>query len=70
MNTTFIYFILFFPLIPICFKALLALDFSKMFKVNSSWQIRVLVLLLSVILSYLFSSAIVGMLERIYQLFS
>ncbi|MDD3382184.1 MAG: DUF1146 family protein [Bacilli bacterium] len=58
----------FLPLIPLCFKALSAIDFSKVFKQNSTWQIRLLILLLSIIISYLLASAIENFIVRIYDL--
>jgi len=68
MDPNFIYFMFFLPLIPLCFKALSAIDFSKVFKQNSTWQIRLLILLLSIIISYLLASAIENFIVRIYDL--
>ena len=59
------YMLLFFGLIPIVYKALTALDYEKLFRRNSTWEIRLLVLLLSVVISYLTSSAFVAVLEKI-----
>ncbi len=68
METSFIFFIFFIPFIPLFFKALTAIDFSKVFKANSVWQIRLLVLAISVIISYLFASAIEDFFLRIYNM--
>ncbi|MGI6710363.1 MAG: DUF1146 family protein [Bacilli bacterium] len=68
METSFIFFIFFLPLIPLFFKALTAIDFSKMFKADSVWQIRLLVLTISIIISYLLASAIEDFLLRLYNI--
>lgn len=51
------YFIIFVCLIPINYRALMALDFSKIFKYNSTWQIRLLVTFLSIIIAFIISFA-------------
>lgn len=63
------FFVFLIPLIPICFRALMALDFSKMFKPNAIWQIRLLVLLLSVIIAFLFSYAMYTIVKLILGFF-
>ena len=62
------YMIIFFGLIPIVYKALTAMDVSRIFKRNSTWEIRLLVLLMSIVLSYLTASAFVAVLERIINI--
>jgi uncharacterized membrane protein YwzB len=59
------YFIIFLGLIPINYRALMAIDFSKFFRYNSTWQIRLIVTFLSIIFSFLVSFAITYSLDKI-----
>ncbi|HHX00582.1 MAG TPA: DUF1146 domain-containing protein [Acholeplasmataceae bacterium] len=61
------YFIIFFGLIPIIYRALMAIDFSKFFRYNSTWQIRLLVMFFSIIISFLLSFAFTYTLEKLYS---
>lgn len=61
------YFIVFIVLIPINYRALMAIDFSKMFRKNSTWQIRLLVTFFSIIISFLISYAFVYTLELLFE---
>lgn len=61
--------ILFFIATMFIFKAIQALDISKIFKRNSSDQIRFLFMVISVILGYLFVDAIVSLFEHLNNLF-
>lgn len=62
---TFWFFLFFLGLIPINYFALMAIDFSKIFKANSTWQIRTLVLFASLISSFLIAFMITTVLERL-----
>jgi len=57
--------ILFFVATPFVYKALQALDFSKLFLNNSSSQIRLLLIVLSFIMGYLFIDVIVSLFEHL-----
>ncbi|MFH0992873.1 MAG: DUF1146 family protein, partial [bacterium] len=57
--------ILFFIATPFVYKALQALDFSKLFMNNSSSQIRLLLIVLSFIMGYLFIDVIVSLFEHL-----
>lgn len=50
------FFIVFFPLIPIVFRTLMAIDVSKIFK-NSVREIRLLFMFTSIIIAFLVSEA-------------
>lgn len=63
------FFIFLIPLVPITFRALMALDFAKLFLPNAVWQIRLLVLLLSVIIAFLFSFAMYTIIDLIIAFF-
>lgn len=58
--------IMFFTLIPLNFRALMAIDFSKMFRYNSTWQIRLITVFLSIIISFLVSFALVYSFKILY----
>lgn len=62
------YFIIFLGSIPVVYSALMAVDFSKMFKYNSTWQIRLIVTFLSIIIAFLISFAITYSLEKILNI--
>lgn len=51
------------------FQALKALDLQKIFKANSTEQIRILYMVFSVVLAYIFVEAIVSTLEYVDALF-
>ncbi|MCK9470554.1 MAG: DUF1146 family protein [Bacilli bacterium] len=59
------FFIMFLGLIPMVYRALMAIDFSKFFKYNSTWQIRLIVTLITIIISFLVSYSITYSLEKI-----
>lgn len=61
------FFIVFLGLIPINYRALMAIDFSKMFRYNSTWQIRLLVTFVSIIIAFLISFALTYSLEKIFD---
>lgn len=50
------------------FNALGKVDFSKMFKPNSGGEIKFLVVILSFILGYTFSSIIIGLFSELFTL--
>jgi len=57
--------ILFFVATLFVYNALQAVDFSKMFKQNSSNQIRFILMVISVIAGYLFIDAIISLFEML-----
>ncbi len=61
--------ILFFVATVFCYNALQAVDFSKMFRQNSSSQIRFILMVVSVILGFLFVDAIISLFEIVNNLF-
>lgn len=61
--------ILFFFATWFIYKALQAIDFSKIFKRNSGDQIRFLLMIVSVILGFLFVDAIISLFEYLNNLF-
>ena len=70
MERTFsvVYLILFLGMLIINLKIFLVSNFHKLFKKGRVNQIRVFYVVFSIILSYLFASAIVKFLEEIYKL--
>ncbi|HPT88935.1 MAG: DUF1146 domain-containing protein [Acholeplasmataceae bacterium] len=63
------FFIVFFPLIPIVFRTLMAIDVSKIFKKNSVREIRLLFMFTSIIIAFLVSEAFMRFLERLVSFF-
>jgi len=61
--------ILFFIATIYIFNALQAIDFSKLFKKNSSDQIRFLYMVFAIILGHLFVDAIISLFEYVNQIF-
>jgi uncharacterized integral membrane protein (TIGR02327 family) len=61
--------ILFFVATPFVFRALQALDFSRLFKENSSDQIRLILMILSVVLGYAFIDVLLSLIENATSLF-
>lgn len=70
MEKTFaaVYLIIFFGMIIVNLKILLESNFHQLFKQGRVNQIRLFYVIFSIILSYLFASAIVRFLEEIYNL--
>ncbi|MDD3126647.1 MAG: DUF1146 domain-containing protein [Candidatus Izemoplasmatales bacterium] len=60
--------VLFFIATPFVFKALQAVDFSRLFKANSSNQIRLIIIFLSVIIGYFFIDVLVSLFEYVNSL--
>lgn len=54
---------LFFVMLPITFKALMSLRIEELFKKNHIWQIQVMFIIFSVILSYFFVDALMGLVR-------
>lgn len=52
-------------LVPVIYRALMALRFSSLFNRASTWQIKFLMALISFILAFLAAFAFVFILERI-----
>lgn len=61
--------VLFFVAVPFVYRALQALDFSKLFRNNASDQIRFILMVLSVILGYFFVDAILSLVESATNIF-
>ncbi len=61
--------IMFFVATVFIFRAMQALDMEKIFKKNSSDQIRFLYMIVAIILGYLFVDAIISILESVNNLF-
>lgn len=59
---------LFLPLCVITFRALMAVDYSKIFYKGRVWEIRFLFLIVSIGLAYLFASAFIKIIEVIQNL--
>jgi len=59
--------VLFFIVTPFMYKALNAVDFQRLFKANSTGSIRLILVTLSVILSYLFVTALLSLFIQLYQ---
>ena len=55
--------ILFFIIFPISFKILMAIHIPNIFKKYAVWQIQLFIIFMSVIMAYLFTRAIVHLLE-------
>lgn len=64
------FFLVFFPLIPIVFKALMALDVGNLFKKNKVWEIRLIFALVSIIISYLTAEAFVRFIDAFASFFN
>jgi uncharacterized integral membrane protein (TIGR02327 family) len=60
--------ILFFVAVVFIYKAMQAIDYSKIFRKNSGDQIRFLFMVVAIILGYLFVDAIVSVLENLNSL--
>lgn len=60
---------MFFVATVFIFRAMQALDMEKIFKKNSSDQIRFLYMIVAIILGYLFVDAIISILESVNNLF-
>lgn len=63
------FYIIFFILIPLIYKALMALDFSNLFKRSSTWQIKFLMIIVSIVFAYIVASAIEMFFIRFSSLF-
>lgn len=58
-------YLLFFSSLIVIFKSMNAFDLSRIFKKGQTFQIQILYIVFSVILAYLFSSAIIRLLTLI-----
>lgn len=61
------YFVIFIPVSVASYFALMALDFSKLFKSNSTWQIRVITLLISISLGFIIADGVLGIITRLAE---
>lgn len=61
--------ILFFVASIFIFRAMQAVDFSKIFRKNSTDQIRFLFMVIAIILGYLFVDAVMSLFELLNSLF-
>ncbi|MDD4000574.1 MAG: DUF1146 family protein [Bacilli bacterium] len=50
---------------PLTYKALMAIDFSKTFRKNSTWQIKFLMTFISISLAFIIAFAFSVILEKI-----
>ncbi|XMB71901.1 DUF1146 family protein [Mycoplasmatota bacterium WC30] len=60
--------VLFFIAVVFIFRAMQAIDFSKMFKKNSSDQIRFIFMVVAIVLGYLFVDAVMSIFEWVNEL--
>lgn len=58
------YFVIFIPVSVASYYALMSIDFSKIFKSNSTWQIRVITLLISIALGFIIADGVYGIVDR------
>jgi uncharacterized membrane protein YwzB len=61
--------ILFFVAVIFIFRAMQAIDFSKIFRKNSGEQIKFIFMVIAIILGYLFVDAVMSILEYVDSLF-
>lgn len=61
---------MFFIAVVFIFRAMNAIDFSKIFKKNSTDQIRFIFMVIAIILGYLFVDAIISVIQLVDGLFS
>ncbi|MBU0997020.1 MAG: DUF1146 family protein [Firmicutes bacterium] len=61
--------VLFFVSTFFIFRALQAVDLSRLFRANSTDQIRLIFVVISFILGYLFTDALVSLFENLNNLF-
>jgi uncharacterized integral membrane protein (TIGR02327 family) len=61
--------VLFFVATPFVYKALQSLDLSRIFKANSTDQIRIVLMVLSIILGYFFVDVLMSLFEHVNDLF-
>lgn len=64
------FFVIFIPLSFACYRALMALDFSKLFRPNSTWQIKLLTLVFSIALSFIVAFAFAAIIYAIRTIVS
>jgi len=57
--------IIFIVLIPINYRSLMAIKFSSIFQRSSTWQIKFLITILSIIMAFFVAFAFVYIIERI-----
>lgn len=60
---------LFFVAVYFIFQALKAIDLQKIFKADSTDQIRIFYMIFSIVFAYLFVEAVIGILEQVDSLF-
>ncbi|MFY9422406.1 MAG: DUF1146 domain-containing protein [Acholeplasmataceae bacterium] len=60
------FFIILIGFTPLTYRALMALDFSKLFRRNSGWQIRFLVTFVSFAFAFIIAYAFLVIYERIF----
>jgi uncharacterized membrane protein YwzB len=59
------FFFIFIGLIPLNYRALMALDFSHLFRRSSTWQIKLLMTFISISLAFLIAFAFYEVMEKI-----
>ncbi len=60
------FFIILIGFTPLTYRALMALDFSKLFRRNSGWKIRFLVTFVSFAFAFIIAYAFLVIYERIF----
>ncbi len=61
--------VMFFIAVVFIFRAMNAIDFTKIFKKNSTDQIRFLFMVIAIVLGYLFVDAIISIIQNVDGLF-
>ncbi len=61
--------VLFFIAVVFIFRAMQAIDFSKIFRKNSGDQIRFIFMVVAIVLGYLFVDAVISIIEYVDSLF-
>lgn len=59
------FFIIFIPLVFTCYRALMALDLAKLFRPNSTWQIKLLTIVLSIALAFIVAFAFAAIMYAV-----
>ena len=60
------FFVIFIPMIYLCYQSLQSLDYEKIVRRGKGREYKILILILSVVLAFLFASAFTTVLERIF----
>jgi len=66
---TIIYFMIFFPMIYVIYNCLKAFDYAKILRRGKIGELKVILFVLSVALSYLLSNAVISVIDRLTDFF-